>query len=222
MSRTVGEKKENVMTKIIQKSAEGIIALKHFEKIVVPVSVNMDAKYASYMGSATTLTSAPDKTVILKISMMKYTAGGTYVPGAITTTGTGDAIFEFSLIDLSTKVILVKGQSSVKNVIDSFAGENDVVGQTSRAVVNFMRNQVSYTGNYVFVTLEGFRHVMGEVRRVTDKELYITKEHTLYIVNIDKIESIEENDRPITIDDLRSRRYGKINYGKYPDTQYIK
>lgn len=82
-----------------------------------------------------------------------------------------------------------------------------------------MKTDEDYTHR---ILLDDSENLFGEILDVSEKQLYLGKHDTLYIIKIDRIKTIFKNNEVISIFELSSRSFDKMNFGKYPKTEYVK
>lgn len=220
----IGEINESVINKILDKSIKGIIKLNRFDKIVVPekIEINDENILSNIITKSESQNNLPNSAV-LKIVLLKYNKGNSFVRflfGALA--GSGEVTCELIVLDKGTNNEVLKAQTTAQ-ISGAFSSESNVIGPISKAIVKFVKEEFTFTGNYLAIILtDDNKKIFGEVKNVKKDKIYLADKKTLYIINKNKILSIQDDNVEVSWEELSQKKYKRINYNRYSDSITIK
>jgi hypothetical protein len=134
----------------------------------------------------------------------------------------------FSLIDQASSDggMKLTVEDNYAECINDFKKYYNSTNHVIKSLINInptkLNESLKTEDDYSFkVVLDNNKEIKGEIRRINNKEIYLTKYQLLYIIKRKRIFKIYENNIEISQSDLLNRKYGRIIYGKYPETKYI-
>lgn len=222
-SDVIGETNDDVMNKIMEKTASGILRLNRFTKVVLPKDLIVENKSKkSEVVKLNELKGDANPSAILKITLANFDKGNSFARfmfGALA--GTGEVKLEMTVYDMKSTKQVLKAET-VSKIQGSFASEHNVVVPLSKAIVDFVKDEFSFDETYQTINMPDGRKFYGIIRKITKDKLYWTDDNTLYIVKRKLIKSVYEEGKKLSWVQLTQRKYSRLNYNRYRKSVTVK